>query len=80
LPPEAQWEDLLAPVFRKGKLVHEQPPLSAIRARVQEQLKGFHSGIKRFLHPHEYPVGLAPGLHDLRTRLILAARGEDLAK
>jgi nicotinate phosphoribosyltransferase len=73
---DAESEDLLVPIFRKGALVHEQPPLAAIRDRVREQLAGFHEGHKRFLNPHEYPVGLSPGLHELRTRLVLEARGE----
>jgi hypothetical protein len=34
----------------------------------------FIPGIKRFLNPHIYPVGLSP-LHALRSRLIAEARG-----
>ena len=33
------------------------------------------SGDRRFDHPHGYPVGLEQGLHALRTRLVLEARG-----
>jgi nicotinate phosphoribosyltransferase len=69
-------EDLLVPVFRKGDLVYEEPPLSAIRQRARQQLSMLHPGIKRFVNPHQYPVGLEAGLHDLKTRLVLAARGE----
>ncbi len=75
LPEEADYEDLLVPIFRSGKLVYEQPPIAAIRERTQTQLRGFHEGHKRFLNPHEYPAGLCPALHELRTQLILAARG-----
>ena len=32
-------------------------------------------GVKRFVNPHQYPVGLEKTLFDLRTRLILEARG-----
>jgi nicotinate phosphoribosyltransferase len=35
-----------------------------------------HPGIKRFANPHQYPVGLEASLHDVKTRLVLAARGE----
>jgi nicotinate phosphoribosyltransferase len=35
----------------------------------------FHSGIKRFLNPHQYPVGLESRLHELKTKLIFQARG-----
>jgi len=74
VPENATAEDLLVPIFRRGRLVYEMPPITAIRERTQAQLAGFHEGHKRFLNPHEYPVGLSPALHDLRTRLILAAR------
>lgn len=77
IPPDADYEDLLVPIVRRGRLVYEAPPIAAIRERVKTQLAGFHEGHKRFLHPHEYPVGLSPALHDLRTELILAARGLD---
>jgi nicotinate phosphoribosyltransferase len=74
VPDDATSEDLLVPIFRRGKLVYDQPPISAIRDRAQEQLASLHDGHKRFLNPHEYPVGLSPSLYELRTRLILAAR------
>jgi nicotinate phosphoribosyltransferase len=73
---QATFEDLLVPIFRRGKLVYDQPPIASIRERARTQLAGFHEGHKRFLNPHEYPVGLSPELFDLRTRLILEARGE----
>jgi nicotinate phosphoribosyltransferase len=56
--------------------VREQPSLESIRDRVQRQLAMLHPGIKRFEHPHQYPAGLELGLHDLKTRLILATKGE----
>lgn len=69
-------EDLLIPVFEAGKLIHEPPPLAQIRERTQAQLAAFHGGIKRLLNPHQYPVGLELGLHELKTKLVLHARGE----
>jgi nicotinate phosphoribosyltransferase len=72
----ATHEDLLVPIFRQGRLVYKSPPLESIRSRVQSQLHMFHGGVKRFVNPHEYPVGLELGLHKLKTRLILQARGE----
>jgi nicotinate phosphoribosyltransferase len=68
------FEDLLVPVFRQGKRVYDPPPLEAVRRRVTEQLERFHPAIKRFVNPHQYPVGLEQGLFDLKTRLILEAR------
>jgi nicotinate phosphoribosyltransferase len=74
IPAEAKWEDLLTPVLRHGQPVREQPTLESIRERVQRQLSMLHPGIKRFENPHQYPAGLESGLHDLKTRLILAAK------
>ncbi len=68
-------EDLLVPVFRAGKRVYELPSLQAIRARRESDYARFHEGIKRFVNPHRYPVGLEQKLFDLKTRLVLAARG-----
>ncbi len=76
VPPEATAEDLLVPIFRKGKLVYDPPALTTIRDHAHSELAKLHPGIKRFLHPHEYPVGLSPSLHQLRAQLILEARGE----
>lgn len=68
-------DDLLVPIYRGGKRVYHPPPLDEIRARREEQLARFHAGIKRFENPHSYPVGLEQTLFDLKTRLILEARG-----
>lgn len=70
-----QWEDLLVPIFRAGQRVYQQPPIAQIRQRVREQLALFHSGVKRFVNPHRYPVGLEIGLHERKTELILRQRG-----
>ncbi len=67
-------EDLLRPIFRRGQLVYERPPLDAIRERTLRELSRLHRGIKRFVNPHQYPVGLEERLFDLRTRLVLEAR------
>lgn len=75
IPAGATFEDLLVPIFRKGEAVYQSPPIEKIRARTLKQLAGFHAGIKRFINPHEYPVGLETGLHHLKTELILKARG-----
>ena len=80
LPPDAAHEDLLQPVYRQGRLVAEIPAPQEARGRTLEQLSSFHPGIRRFLNPHEYPVGLDRGLHDTRMRLILEARTEVAAK
>ena len=74
LPRDAAYEDLLVPIFRGGQRVYEMPNIAEIRARRAAQLDRFHPGVKRFINPHKYPVGLEKTLFDLKTRLILEAR------
>ncbi len=74
VPEDARGEDLLVPVYRGGRQVYRPPPLEEVRARTFAQLARFHGGVKRFVNPHRFPVGLERGLHDLRTRLVLEAR------
>ena len=75
LPAHATSADILIPVVRAGRVVYEPPPVAAVRERVAQQLSRLHAGVKRFVNPHQYPVGLTAALFDLRSRLILEARG-----
>ena len=75
VPDGTPFEDLLVPIFRGGQCVYTSPALPDIRRRATNQLAALHSGIKRFLNPHEYPSGLEKGLHQVKTELILRARG-----
>ncbi len=77
LPADAPAHDLLVPVFRAGRRVYPTPPIAEIRAHALDQLSRLHDGIKRFVNPHQYPVGLEKSLHDLKTRLVMKARGLD---
>jgi nicotinate phosphoribosyltransferase len=72
---EAAASDLLRPMVRAGRALGEPPPLEEARRRARAELDGFHEGIKRFMNPHTYPVGLARTLYDRRTALILEHRG-----
>jgi nicotinate phosphoribosyltransferase len=74
IPGDMHGEDLLVPVFRAGRLVYPRPSLESSRRRTLDELSMLHAGVKRFVHPHQYPVGLEKGLFDLRTRLILETR------
>jgi nicotinate phosphoribosyltransferase len=75
IPPETRYADLLIPLFRGGEVACEPWTLADARRRVQEQLGHLHPGVRRFVYPHEYPVGLEQSLHELKTELILKARG-----
>jgi nicotinate phosphoribosyltransferase len=70
-------EDLLVPIFRRGQRVYQCPTLDESRRRCIDQLGRLHDGIRRFANPHEYPVGLELGLHQLKTDLVLKARRID---
>lgn len=75
-PATADSEDLLVPVLRRGELVTQLPTLNEIQARARTQLTLLNPGAKRFTNPHQYPAGLELSLHELKTKLILQARGE----
>lgn len=75
----ASHEDLLVPVFRAGKRVYDSPSLPEMRARTEQQLQFFRAGIKRFVYPHLYPVGIEAGLHHEKIDLIERARSVNRA-
>lgn len=63
-------EDLLKPIFNKGKLVYEKKNLQEIQKTTLHELKCFDASVKRFYNPHEYPVGLEKGLYQLKMDVI----------
>jgi nicotinate phosphoribosyltransferase len=75
IPNGAAYVDLLVPVLRGGKSVYETPPIAMVREQALSQVAALPAGMKRLLNPQQYPVGLEPSLHDLKTRLVLEARG-----
>jgi nicotinate phosphoribosyltransferase len=75
MPPDSASEDLLRPIFDRGRCVYTMPTLEESRRRAQDQLGMFYAGVKRFVNPHRYPVGLELGLHERKTEQILKTRG-----
>ncbi|HEX2522313.1 MAG TPA: nicotinate phosphoribosyltransferase, partial [Terriglobia bacterium] len=71
-----RYVDLQVPIYREGQRVYAQPPLAEARNYARKQLEQLHPGIRRFVNPHVYPVGIEQSLHDLKTRLILQARNQ----
>jgi nicotinate phosphoribosyltransferase len=63
-------KDLLQPIFKAGKLIYNLPTLRAIRDNTKLELDGFYAGIKRFLNPHQYPVGMEKSLYEKKIELI----------
>jgi nicotinate phosphoribosyltransferase len=79
LSTSTEVQDLLVPVLRNGHRLAESEPLTAIRDRAIAQLARLHPGIRRFMNPHEFPVGIDIGLHELRNQMVQQLRGHSLA-
>ncbi len=73
---QLQSQNLLVPIFREGKLVYKLPTLQEIQKNTQKELSYFHPGIKRFLNPHQYVVGMEKWLYDLKIDLIKKIRSK----
>ncbi len=68
--------DLLVPIFRDGKLVYNLPTLPDIRSKTQQELLQFNVGVKRFLNPHKYFVGMENSLYNTKVELIKKIRSQ----
>lgn len=71
---ELHAEDLLQCLFKNGVMKYDFPSLTQIRERVKQQLGQFPAGIKRFLNPHLYPVGMEEKLYREKVRLVREIR------
>ena len=69
--------DLLVPVFRGGKCIYPEQNIHEVKQKVQNELLQLHKGVKRFVNPHKYVVGLEEQLHNIKTSLILKLRNID---
>ena len=70
IPSSLTGHDLLVPIFRQGKLCYESPSISDIQKNTFNNMDQFHPGIKRFLNPHQYVVGMENKLYRLKVNLI----------
>ena len=70
IPAEADYSDLLVPIFRKGQLLYEAPNIEAARERARTQLTCAPPEILRLENATRYKIGLERTLHQLRSRLI----------
>lgn len=76
LPTAGEFADLLVPIFRSGERVYDPPTIHETRDHAKSQLAMCHNGIRRFMNPHQYPVGLEAELFELKSKLIQEARAE----
>lgn len=79
IPDNIEHIDLLQPIFRGGKLVYTLPSLPEIQKKTKRELALFPVGIKRFLNPHQYFVGMESWLHGEKLRLIKEIRTSNTA-
>ena len=68
--------ELLVPLVERGERVGAPEGIGAARERCREALMRLDPAVARFLNPQTYPVGLEPGLAELRSRLAREERAE----
>jgi nicotinate phosphoribosyltransferase len=69
-------EDLLVPIFRKGKLVYDFPSLPETQRCAQVELSRLPPNMERLVNPQPYFAGLEKGLYRKKLELIRSLRGE----
>jgi hypothetical protein len=62
--------ELMVPIFEKGKLVYDLPPLSVIRNYCKTELASMWEEVLRFENPHNYYVDLSPKLWDEKQLML----------
>lgn len=75
---QLKYQDLLVPIFKKGTCVYKLPSLPEIRQKTKDELSYFNVGIKRFLNPHQYLVGMEKSLYNLKIQLVKNIRSQSL--
>jgi len=78
IPEDAEYRDLLVPIYRGGRRVYESPGIHEMQATVRQELDRLYAGAKRLLNPHLYPVGLEAGLHEMKTQLVTNLRASEV--
>jgi nicotinate phosphoribosyltransferase len=74
IPAKTEHSDLLAPVFRRGRLVYQTQNIEASREHARQQLSCAAPEILRLKNPTAYTIGLERSLHELRSTLIAHAK------
>lgn len=82
--PEARWkrktmenfkaQELLVPIFEKGKLVYKLPTLDEIKRHCAYQVSTLWPEVKRFDFPHQYYVDLSEKLMALKDEMLKSKR------
>lgn len=67
---DANYRDLLVPIFERGKKVYSSPTLTEIQDNTRKELETLCPTVRRFLNPDPYFVGLESKIYDLKMKLI----------
>lgn len=67
-------EELLKPIFIKGKLVYNCPTIEEIKTYCREQVESLWDEVTRFENPHNYYVDLTQQLWDVKQQLLMSKR------
>src|SRR4030095_3601034 len=70
IPRNTPHSDLLVPIFRAGKAVHQAPSIAASREHLRKQLSCAPPEILKLNDPAPYKIGLERSLYELRSGLI----------
>lgn len=63
-------KELLAPIFKNGKLVYDRPDIEEIRNYCREEVDRLWDEVKRFENPHKYYVDLSQRLWDIKNKML----------
>lgn len=68
--PKWKHRDLLIPMVRKGKKIYKTPSLKQMQKNTHEELSQLSPGMRRFIDPEHYFVGLEKGLYEQKLSMI----------
>jgi len=74
IPPNTRYSDLLAPIFRAGKVVYDAQSIEISRDHLRRQLECVPREILQLNDPQPYKIGLERSLQELRSKLIARAK------
>ncbi len=69
-------EEILKPIYEKGKLVYKTPTVMESKKYCAEQVGRLWDEVKRFENPHTYYVDLSQKLWDVKHSLLSAGSGD----
>ena len=69
-PGHFKMQEIMVPIFQKGKLVYDSPDIHKIRKYTLKNLEELDAAYKRFHNPHTYHVSLSHLLLKTKQRLL----------